>query len=256
MNASRIVCGDAIDEMRKFNGESIDLVVTSPVYANQRKKQYGGINEQDYPAYTVNWMAEVHRLLKPHGSVAIVISPHVKNGVLSDYVLKTRLALREWGWYECAEFPWIKTTSAPLGHKGRPRRSSESILWFGKSRQPYCDPKANGRRSDRLGFEGNKGVGTYIKGRSDCRSGISRCPDYVMAATAEVDRTNAHPAQFPEAVPAWLIRMLCPPGGMVLDVFAGSGTSLVAAKKLKRKWIGIDRDAEYCRIAERRVRAA
>ena len=70
MNANRIVCGHAVDEMRKFNGKSIDLVATSLVYAEQRKKQYGGINEQNYPAYTLKWMAEAHRLLKPHGSVA------------------------------------------------------------------------------------------------------------------------------------------------------------------------------------------
>ena len=94
---NRIFSGDCCEIVRKLPSEVIDLVCTSPPYANQRKNQYGGVKEADYPAWTVRWMSEIHRVLKPTGNVAIVIRPHVRNWELSDYVLKTRLAIRASG---------------------------------------------------------------------------------------------------------------------------------------------------------------
>ena len=88
------------------------------------------------------------------GSVFIVIRPHVRDGVISDYVLRTRLALRESGWHECEELIWLKPDAPPLGSLKRPRRTWESVLWFSRSPQPYCDLKACGRESERVGFEG------------------------------------------------------------------------------------------------------
>ena len=124
--------------MRLLPDESVDLIITSPPYAEQRKKQYGGIPEKDYPEWTVKWMDEVKRILKPDGSVAINIRPHIRNGQISDYTLKTRLALREAGWIECEELIWIKPDSPPLGSVKRPRRAWESIHWFGKTGNVYC----------------------------------------------------------------------------------------------------------------------
>src|SRR5690625_6852886 len=87
--------GDCADVMAALPAESVDSIVTSPPYAMQRKSTYGGIPEAEYPAWAVAWMAEARRILKPTGSVIINISPHIKNGNLSDYVLRTRLALRD-----------------------------------------------------------------------------------------------------------------------------------------------------------------
>jgi hypothetical protein len=92
--------------------------------------------------------------MKDDGSVLIVIRPHLRDGVISDYVLRTRLALRDSGWMECEELIWIKPDAPPLGSKLRPRRSWESILWFAKVAQPFNDLKACGKDSDRLGFRG------------------------------------------------------------------------------------------------------
>ena len=92
--------GDCLEVLRDLPDNSVNSVVTSPPYAMQRKSTYGGIQEKDYPEWTVAWMREVWRVLKDDGSVIINISSHVKNGELSDYVLRTRLALREDGWAE------------------------------------------------------------------------------------------------------------------------------------------------------------
>ena len=92
---STIYHGDAADVIASLPDASVDCVVTSPPYAEQRKSTYGGIPEADYPAWTVGWMEPLKRVLKPRGSVIINIRPHVKGGAISDYTLRMRLALRE-----------------------------------------------------------------------------------------------------------------------------------------------------------------
>jgi hypothetical protein len=96
--------------------QAVDLVVTSSPYGMLRGADYGGLPVADYPALTVAWMAEVKGILKPIGSVMIIIRPQVVNGALSDYMLRTRLALRNDGWTECDEWHWDKPGGPPLGH--------------------------------------------------------------------------------------------------------------------------------------------
>src|SRR5947207_3361795 len=87
-----------------FENESIDLCLTSPPYANQRSGGstlgsvlYPGVPEEDFPAWTVEWMEALRLKLKPNGNVLIVIRPHIRKGEVSDYVMKTRLAVRAAG---------------------------------------------------------------------------------------------------------------------------------------------------------------
>lgn len=237
--------------------KSINAVVTSPPYANQRQRQYGGISESDYPAWTVAWMEKIRPTLVDGGNIAIVIRPHVTDGQISDYVLRTRLAIRNAGWHEIEELIWVKPSAAPLGHRQRPRRSWESILWFSNSTRPYCDPKANGGPSDRIGLATKKGLQDYIHStkQPDTGTGIARCRDYVEVATAAAnrDRFNNHPAQYPTELAAWIIKLLCPPGGFVVDPFIGSGTTAVAARNTRRRFVGCDISPAFVSIAQRRV---
>lgn len=246
--------GDLLEQISKIEDNSIDLVLTSPPYAEQRDGLYNGINEQDYPEWTVKWMKQIKRILKPTGNVAIVIRPHIKEGQISDYTLRMRLSLRDDGWRECEELIWVKPTSAPLGSTKRPRRSWESIHWFSLDKHSYCDPKANGTASDRIGMESIKGVDEYIDGVSAARSGIARCKDYVEIGTHEAnkDKFNIHPAQYPETLTSWLIKLLSPPQGVVLDPFMGSGTTGVSCLKENRSFIGIELEEKYIEIAEKR----
>ncbi len=233
----------------------VDLVVTSPPYAEQRKDFYLSISEDEYPLWTVKWMEQCIRILKPSGSVAVVIRPHIHQGEISDYVLRTRLAVRECGWKECEELIWVKPNSPPLGSIKRPRRSWESVLWFSRTNDPFCCPKANGVPSDRIGLESKKGVGEYKSGISAPKNGIARCRDYVEVGTSDVDRAigNTHPAQFPAKLAEWIIRLLCPENGLVLDPFVGSGTTAIACVSTQRDYIGIEICEEYCNYARKRV---
>ena len=249
--------GDCISMMKEhIPDKSVDLVVTSPPYAMQRAEQYGGIPEDEYPQWTVDWMSEVDRVLKSSGNVAINIRPHLKNGQISDYTLKTRLALREAGWNEAEELIWIKDVSPALGSYYRPRRSWESIHWFSKIENPYVDLVARGKNSSGIGFIKNKGVGDYVKGVSKGKDGVARVPDYVKVGTNLNDRSeyNTHPAQYPVLLAEWLIELLCPVGGVVLDPFLGSGTTAVAAINLERNWIGCEISNEYEEIIQQRIK--
>jgi DNA modification methylase len=240
--------------MATLDTESVHAAVTSPPYAMQRANQYGGIPESMYPEWTVQWMSELHRLLLPSGSVIINIREHIRNGQMSDYVHLTRLALRKWGWVEWDELLWIKKTAAPVGHPGRPRRSWERLLWFGKLPQGFASPKSNGKLSNRVGRgpsrstrDGYQGTITGIH-----RSGTARCPDYVVA---QPEHRQDHPAPFPVSLAEWCVRLITPPSGTVVDPFSGSGTTGVASLNQGRDFIGIEREAEYVQIARARMAA-
>lgn len=124
--------------------QSVDCIVTSPPYAMQRASTYGGIAPDAFPSWTVEWMDAALPLLKPNGSVAINISPHVHQGQLSDYVIRMRLALREAGWLEHDELVWVKPDKMPTGKATWPVRSWEPIYWYSRSKDPYCNATENG----------------------------------------------------------------------------------------------------------------
>lgn len=225
----------------------------------QRKYTYGGIPEKDYPEWTVAWMQEVWRVLKDDGSVIINIRPHIRNGQISDYVLHTRLALREAGWTELEEIIWDKKGGAPLGSTRRPRRSWESLLWFGKHGRAYCDPKAAGLVSERVGGVGGR-TGPHIRdNQADLRAGIARVPDVVEMSTrlnGNSDGLNDHPAPFPWQLAEWCGKLITPPGGTILDPFTGSSSTGVAAIKNGWNFIGIDQSAEYVEMSRKRLETA
>jgi len=231
-------------------------IVTSPPYAEQRAALYGGIPEADYPAWTVEWMAAAARGLEPGGSALINIREHIRDGELSDYVHRTRLAVRASGWIECDELLWIKPDGPPLGHPGRPRRSWERILWFSRDRQPTCYPKANGQPSNRLGFRiSSKASADWISSTQSehLTAGDARSLDYCTVSVGDRPSNIDHPAVYPEKVAAWMMRTVTADGAVVCDPFAGSGSTLVAAKYGGRKAIGIELSEAYCEIAANRL---
>lgn len=251
--------GDCIEIMRGMPAGSVDAIVTSPPYAEQRKSSYGGIPEKDYPGWTVEWMAEAWRIIKPNSSVIINIRPHIKDGQISDYVIRMRLALREAGWNECEELIWHKK-GAPLGSTARPRRSWESLLWFAKHGKPYSDPKAAGKPTTRLGLSGGR-AGAHIgsiqfNANGSKVEGVARVPDVVEISTRlnrDSNGLNDHPAPFPVELADWCGKLICPPGGTILDPFSGSASTGVAAIRNGWDYIGIDAVAEYVDMSRKRL---
>ena len=209
-DAKKVICGDAFDLIPKLKNGSINLVVTSPPYCEQRK-DYKGVSEAEYPEWTTEWMGLLWDKLADDGSVFIVIRPHIKAGSLSDYVLRTRLALRDDGWTECEELIWLKPDAPPLGSRQRPRRTWEHILWFSKTPKPFVNLKACGRETERIGFAGSIrfGVGGDSPiGHGQARSmtnGVARTPDVFTATIGSNGTGIDHPAVFPVALAEQLI---------------------------------------------------
>jgi site-specific DNA-methyltransferase (adenine-specific) len=248
-----IVQGDCIEVMATMPDGCVGGAVTSPPYAEQRKDQYGGIPEADYPAWTSEWVSNALRVSVSGASVLLNIREHVANGQLSDYVHKTRLAVRDSGIIEVDELIWVKPDSPPMGNNARPRRSWERILWFSLSRQPFCDAKTFGRKTDRLGFMASGEDKDWISGYSPHKPGLSRRPDFASVWVCENVETG-HPAAYPVCLARWMASLISKPTDIILDPFCGSGTTCVAAKKLGRRYIGIELSEKYCRIARNRVK--
>ena len=259
-----VLHGDCLDLIPTLEDESVSLVVTSPPYAQQRAGHYEGVSEEDCPDFTANWMTALAPKMTPDGSVFLVIRPHVKDGVLSDYLLKTRLAVREAGWHECEELIWVKPDAPPLGSKLRPRRAWESILWFSRCAQPYADLKACGKESDRLGFNGaikfaeggvsektawHPCVESFGKG-----NGVARITDVIVANVGGNEPGLDHPAVFPLGLAEQLVKTFSQSDDLVLDPFCGSGQTLLAAKGCGRRYLGIEREEKYVKIALGRLR--
>ena len=257
-DAARIRCGDALKLIPELDDDSVSLVLTSPPYAEQRSGQYKGIRESKYPAWAVDWMAALWDKLTEDANVLIVIRPHIKNGSLSDYVLRTRLALRDDGWTECDELIWAKPDAPPLGNNKRPRRTWESVLWFAKTGKSFCDATACGRVTNRIGFAGSlrfgTGIGKPIKTGQmvEVGSGVARTPD-VFKATISENPSIQHPAMFPVSLAEQLILTFSRPSDTVLDPFCGSGTTLCAAKKHGRDFLGFEISRNYVGMAKRRL---
>jgi site-specific DNA-methyltransferase (adenine-specific) len=219
--------GNCLDIGPLLEQASVAAVVTSPPYAQQRSAQYGGIDELDYPLWTLSWMSHIRDAFKPRASVLINIREHVSGGTISDYVQRTRMVLRGADWQEIDELLWIKPDGPPVGHLGRPRRSWERLLWFSSTSDPACYPSANGRRS-------------------------SRSPDYCVVSVRERPDGLDHPAVMPGAVAFWAMNLVTQETEVVLDPFMGSGSTVVAAKYGGRRAIGIEIEERYCEIAAQR----
>jgi len=261
MEINNIYCGDCVKLAQEINDNSIQMVVCSPPYAMQRAALYGGIAEQDYPQWTVTWMESLRPKLSEDGSIFIVIRENIRNGEISDYVLRTRLAIRDAGWIEPETIIWHKPDAPPLGNNKRPRRVWEYILWYSQSRSPYCDLKACGNKkstrvggfagSDRFGEGGSSPIAANQ--HRELTSGTSRISDLLTVTISSMDRGIKHPAMYPRGVPNFLIQTFSEPGDLVLDPFCGSGQTCLEAAGLGRKFLGFDLKEEYVSLTKQRL---
>ena len=113
MNKIEIYCGDSKDILKDVADDSVDLIVTSPPYAEQRKKTYGGILNENYVEWFLPISSELLRVLKPDGTFILNIKENVSSGERSIYVLELILALRKQGWLWTEEFIWHKRNCFP-----------------------------------------------------------------------------------------------------------------------------------------------
>jgi len=260
-----IILGDCKDELKKFPANSVDLIVTSPPYADRRAKTYGGVKPEEYVAWFLPRSEEFLRVLKPDGTFILNIKEKVENGERHTFVIELILALRQQGWLWTEEFIWHKKNSYPGKWPNRFRDGWERLLQFNKTRNfnmyqdavkvPMGDwaktrlkklsETDKQRDNSRVGSGFGKNISNWI-GRTEVY------PNNVLHLATE-SSNKQHSAVFPKELPAWFIKLFTQPGDIVLDPFLGSGTTCVAAAELGRQSIGIEILEEYYAISCVRV---
>lgn len=254
--------GDCLDVLKTLEDNSIDLIVTSPPYSDQRKSTYGGIHPDKYVEWFLPISAELLRVLKPTGSFVLNIKEKVVNGERHTYVIELILALRKQGWLWTEEYMWHKKNSFPGKWPNRLRDAWERLLHFNKDKKfnmyqdevkiPIGDWStkrlANLSETDKTRDESKVGSG-FGKKIENWVGKDMVLPDNVMYMATESSNKN-HSAAYPEGLPEWFIKLFTQEGDVVLDPFLGSGTTSRVANRLNRHSIGIEMNEEYYKMTE------
>ncbi|MFA5424364.1 MAG: site-specific DNA-methyltransferase [Phycisphaerae bacterium] len=261
-----IVCGDCERVVSQFPNDSIDLIVTSPPYADRRKNTYGGVSPDKYVEWFLPKSEQFLRILKPTGTFILNIKEKVVNSERHTYVIDLILSMRKQGWFWTEEFVWHKKNCYPGKWPNRFRDAWERCLQFNKQKKfkmfqnevmvPTGDwAKARLRKlsdTDKIRDESSVKSG-FGKNISNWIGRDMVYPTNVLHLATECANKN-HSATFPVALPEWFIKLFTEKHDVVLDPFVGSGTTAVVAKSLERSYIGIDQDEEYCKIAKSNLR--
>lgn len=258
---NQIFCGDCKTVLQSFNPDCIDLIVTSPPYADNRKNTYGGVAPDNYVDWFMPKADEFYRVLKPTGTFILNIKEKIVDSERSTYVIELILELKRRGWLWTEEFIWHKKNSYPGKWPNRFRDSWERCLQFNKQKNFAMYQEAvkvpigswaesrlkNLSQTDKRRDEAKNGSG-FGKNVSNWIGKQTVYPDNVLYFATECSNKN-HSAAFPEELPSWFIKLFTKEYDTVLDPFVGSGTTAIAAKKLCRNYIGIDKETEYCELA-------
>ncbi|MCC9606955.1 site-specific DNA-methyltransferase [Blastopirellula sp. JC732] len=273
-----IECGDATQVIAAWPDEFIDAVVTSPPYFQQR--DYSG-DEQiglektpaEYIERLVALFAQVQRTLKESGSLWVVLGDKYVNGELLGMPWRFALAMKDAGWILRSDVIWQKPNAMPSSVKTRPTTDHEYVFFFSKSKEYYYD--ADAIREPHVTFSEKsqmKGGRRHFHQRGSTpeagkNGGSSNLHDgrwdQAFHPQGRNKRTvwsiplskfrEAHFAVFPEKLVETCLLATCPPEGIALDPFMGSGTVGVVARKLGRHYLGVDQSPEYCEMARRRL---
>lgn len=264
----KIVLGDCLQTLKEMPDSSVDLIVTSPPYADQRKNTYGGIHPDKYVEWFSPISLELKRVLKSDGSFVLNIKEKAVEGERHSYVLELILEMKRQNWLWTEEYIWHKRNSAPGKWPNRFRDAWERCLHFNKQKNfkmiqenvmiPTGDwAKArlkNLGENDKVRFDSQVGSG-FGKNISKWVGREMAYPTNVLHLATECSN-KSHSAAFPKSLPSWFIKLFTNENDVVLDPFAGSGTTCVVAYELNRRFIGIEIKNEYFKIAERNIEEA
>jgi site-specific DNA-methyltransferase (adenine-specific)/site-specific DNA-methyltransferase (cytosine-N4-specific) len=261
----QIYMGDCAEVLKGIASDSVDLVVTSPPYADQRKDTYGGVSVREY----VNWFLpisrELLRVLKPTGTFVLNIKEKVQDGERSTYVLELILEMRKQGWLWTEEFIWHKKNCYPGKWPNRFRDAWERLLQFNKTKlfNMYQESVMvstgewaktrlkNLSETDKLRDNSKVGSG-FGKNISNWIDRDKVYPTNVLHLATEC-ANKKHSAAFPKELPAWFIKLFTLEGDTVLDPFMGSGTTNFVARHMGRHSIGIEIKEEYYQLVKQQM---
>lgn len=244
---NRILVGDCIKLMRALPAGSVDMVFADPPYNLQlggelhrpNNTRVDGVEEawdkfqgfDDYDRFTRLWLNEARRLLKPDGTLWVIGTYH--------NIFRVGTALQDLGYWVLNDVAWVKTNPMPNFRGKRFTNAHETLIWCAKSQ----DSKYT------FNYEAMKALNEGLQMRSDWLLPI--CTGHERLK--DDDGRKAHPTQKPESLLHRVILAATNPGDVILDPFIGSGTTGAVARRLRRDFIGIERDRDYARIARERI---
>lgn len=274
----KCICGDSLELLNQLDDISINLVVTSPPFALQRKKEYGNENQEQYVDWLCKFGKLIYQKLKDDGSFVIDIGGAYEKGqpTYSLYQFKTLIKLcDEVGFHLAQPFYWNNPSALPAPiewvnkRKLRAKTSVNTVWWLCKS--PFCKADITNvlapysARMKRLMSnpeefikeEGTIRPSGHVLGKSSWskNNGGAIPPNLLQISNSESNSQylryckkfgiKSHPARFPAGLPEFFIKFLTNEGDLVVDIFGGSNTTGQVAEKLKRKWMSFDLSQEY-----------
>ncbi|MFZ5746031.1 MAG: site-specific DNA-methyltransferase [Pseudomonadota bacterium] len=244
-----ILMGDCIAHMRALPAKSIDMIFADPPY----NLQLGGdlsrpdgshvdavTDEWDkfdslsaYDKFTREWLAEARRILKDDGTIWVIGSYH--------NIFKVGSAIQDLGFWILNDIIWRKANPMPNFKGTRFTNAHETLIWASKSEKARYT----------FNYRSMKTLNDELQMRSDWEFPICGGQERLKK-----DGHKVHPTQKPEALLYRVLLSCTKPGDVVLDPFFGTGTTGAVAKRLGRRWIGIDREGVYIDAARARIAAA
>ncbi len=242
-----IVQGDCIEVMDSLPERSVDLIFADPPYNLQLAQELWRPNMTkvdavdddwdkftdfaEYDCFTTKWLTACRRLLKDTGALWVIGSYH--------NIYRIGKILQDLGYWFLNDIVWVKTNPMPQFRGVRFTNAHETLLWVKKSKS---------QKKYTFNYHVMKELNGGKQMRSDWE--ISLCTG---TERLKVNGEKAHATQKPEALLQRVILASTNPGDVILDPFFGTGTTGAVAKALHRHYIGIEREAEYVRLAEERI---
>ena len=265
-----VVWGDSAEWLPVLPQGSVDLFFMSPPYADARA--YSKISPDRYVEWFLPFADAMLRATKDTGSFVLNIKNRVaKSGPLRGqrhpYVYQLVLELQDMGWRWTETYIWSKPNAIPGRFGPRTKDAFEYVYHFTKGPNPYFDldtvrvpyradeaeinrrlKDTNGRRNTDAGF-GRDRTRTYGRGGADPGNVITVGQTY----NQHKGPAGQHTAVMPEGLAEFFVKAVCPPNGIVIDPFAGSGTTVTVARRYDRRSGGIELHAEYAAVAKERI---
>jgi modification methylase len=245
----QIIIGECIATMRSLPAKSVDLIFADPPY----NLQLGGdlsrpdgshvdavTDEWDkfdslsaYDKFTREWLAEAKRILKDNGAIWVIGSYH--------NIYKVGAAIQDLGYWILNDIVWRKSNPMPNFKGTRFTNAHETLIWASMGEKARYT----------FNYRSMKTLNDELQMRSDWEFPVCGGQERLKK-----DGVKVHPTQKPEALIYRILLACTKPGDVVLDPFFGTGTTGAVAKRLGRRWIGIERETDYVAAARERIEAA
>ncbi len=260
---------DCLETLKRIPDNYLDLVITSPPYAEQRKSTYGGIKTEFYVEWFSHIAEEIYRTLKPTGSFFLNIKNHVENGQRSVYTLELVIHLNKvLGFNYIEEYTWIKN-AYPGKYKGRFKNGFEPVYHFSKGDNkqikflPYACATLKKEESikrayrKQLGSTSNGSGMGGVKYREEYKTQMLALPSNVLKINNTSNQytfyKKDHPATYPVELVDFFVKSFTTEGDVVYDPFMGSGTTACSCINNNRSYIGSEINENYYKMCKERL---